>query len=322
LEEADRAHAEAIERSPFGITPLAAKNYTVVLNALGKTDETRRLAPKMAGSRWAPENALLQAAFIDGNWTEADSLARVLRRRFEDEGGFLPEYGRFAGACVAVGRGKVEESIRVLRASEDVRTYMSVLDLADYLTAGSLTGERWAEEKSGMRELIVLGGECSILGDSLGAADVLSAISQQPEFLQKGYVTDIDLLKAHMAARGGDWDGVKRLLKPYVPVGVESYMGSQVRIRFLYARALAHLGELEDAREAYEWVIRGWGISRYYAAATRAYFVPLAHAHLVVLNRALGDEETASAHLQALNDIVPDPESAYHRLLSRSIHEL
>jgi tetratricopeptide (TPR) repeat protein len=310
---------EAVRVHPLGRgqAQIQLFNQTTTLVALGRTaDAAAALADLTAP--FADYVRMMLAVAAD-RWEDADSIASAAESAPSTPNWFRL-HAVMTAAAARAARGSVTLAARDLeRAAAGApphfaRWYRSgrlLLAEASELPVAKLPAG--AERDTTAAGLVTYGLWDAAAGDTAAARARLSRLLRVPpeERARLGY--GAELLEASLAARGGRWTDVIRLIGPAAARGEHdpSLLDriSSLSLRWLAAEAYAQAGHPDSAVVLMELVLRPTRMPDN-AFALRGMTYPFAHRRLALWYTALGARDKAGAHWRAFLDAVraPDPE--------------
>jgi serine/threonine protein kinase/tetratricopeptide (TPR) repeat protein len=302
---------ESLERElPFGLRPLQQGNLAQLLARVGRFDEARRRVATISGDYGT--FARMEVAWQTGDWTAADSLARVVLERTRVW--FWRSEAFLAQASVRAARGQVRAALatldqcatrlhslgcgfhelvlRVATGSPVTGAELGVLS-ADTTAAGSLL-QAWL---------------AAISGDTIRARRLLARVRAMLPARRRRLGVGGVVVDATLAASAGRPDEVVRLLRPLADRGTLSGLRLTEALRWSLAAAYERLGRPDSAAACLDRLVAWqgpWNNDEYMRGLTQAF----ARQRLVVLYARLGRLDDARRHWKTFRETFtnPDPE--------------
>jgi tetratricopeptide (TPR) repeat protein len=320
-EEGVASLARAIELSPFAPRPLYLASYAGALAALGRIEEARTVAARLAGP--LREQAELVIALASADWTRAESIAVSVESE-PTQAAFRRMRSRAYLAGVQAARGEVAAAEQSLN-----RSWRTAI------TSGVTGGDLWekqlpllllaiaADRTRGRPEpglaidtssaaLIVDGVWAAYTGDAAVARENLQALRGRS--LDEGFAVwrDARLADAALAAVHEDWAAVVQILRQTALEGGGALIGALSLKRWLLADAYQRLGHLDSAAVFFEMLVSPTRMLWQEFQATPLAF-SFAQFRLARLYTQLGERAKAKERYATFLETFtrPDPEYAW-----------
>jgi serine/threonine protein kinase/tetratricopeptide (TPR) repeat protein len=323
-EDALRDFKKAVEVHPFGPrqAQIQLANQVGTLIALGRIAEARTAARDLTGA-YARYLELALAVAAD-HWAEADSIASEYSNA-PSSPDWLRVQARMTGASALAARGAVSSATDALEhAAEGAPPdFARWYDTGRLLLAGAAERNLAPLPSRAARDttnagLVTYGLWEAARGDTTPARQRLDQLRRTPEADRLELGQGPALLEASLAARGGRWADVIRLIGPAAARGEHDATlldrPNSLALRWLAAEAYARLRMPDSAVAMMELVLQPTRMpgSTY---ALRGFIYPFAHRRLALWYAALGQHEKATTHWRAFLDAVRTPDAELMPLL-------
>ena len=323
--EALENYLEAERQSPFGASSILLSNKVECLLSLGRVNEARELARRLWGARAPGVRTEVELAAC--NWPSAESLATT-ETQLSTAG--VSHFNRLAQA--QAGRGKLRAAAATLAQSARVAQELSqplhqvnvgraLLFLAgEAQGAMALPPDSWARDSS-TASLLFRGLRAVAAGDEADAAQLLRAVRERPARVTRGQGESRALLEARVAALGGRWEEVVRILQPIAARSYEAdwytalgYVSGLPEARCLLADGFERIGQPDSAAAYLERMTTDAPAWCYWGGIAQ----PLARRRLILLYARLGRAADAERHLAVLERWWDRPDDIARRMLEEA----
>jgi serine/threonine-protein kinase len=330
-DEAVESLRRAVQSAPVEPLPVYVSGLVNTLAPLGRLDEARGVNERLHGTLKQANAMIIAASAAD--WPAAETLATAL----EGEPTLSTLRRRLAALVVAsvqASRGQVaaaEQSIRRAAALDGEGTPDCCTSYTPEL--GQMLLSIASEQPTSRRPtgyvrdttlpgLIVRGLSSAFAGDTTRAWRDLLAARAHPLAGADQVRQDVPLLEASIAARGGRWHDVVRLLGSAAWRGIPGEIDGTLNIRrWLVADAYERLGQPDSAAAYFQLFTRatrsGWG-----DIGSNGLAFPFAHRRLALLYTQLRRPADAQRHWEIFLQTFTDPDPKFRPMVEEARQRL